>query len=81
MTTNELIMQKKLEKLLVDSFFNKAEWRYTVSWFPHRCYVSQRLLWGRHFKLVRTFGGIGGVFAEVRWLHRDVGMQIRLMMP
>ena len=71
MTLEESDDHQLLEQRLLDD----ATWCLRTPLWPHRCHVSGRWLWfGKHWLLrERT-----EVFYETRWLHLEVGMQIRL---
>lgn len=75
MTLDEAEAEMELER----RFLQEATWEYRRSIWPRRCYKSRRWMWmDHHWRMTKTFGGIVGVFEEVRWLHREIGTHIKL---
>lgn len=75
MTLEESDDYQSLEQHLLED----ASWHYRTPLWPHRCHASGRWLWfGKHWLLRVRYASLTEVFYESRWLHREVGTQIKL---
>lgn len=68
------------EELLNSYFLGNAIWKYRFAIFPHRCAISGKWLWlSKHYRLDATYHSFVHPFGKSKWLHRELGMQIKLM--
>ena len=61
-----------------DDFERRARFGYRWSFWPRRCYRSDRRVWGRAVRAEAIWTGPGEPIVERRWLHRDEGCLLML---
>ena len=59
-----------------DEFERRARFEYCWSFWPRRCYRSQRWIWGQAVRAEAIWTGPGEPIIEQRWLHRDEGLML-----
>lgn len=60
-------------------FYKKAEWEYVFSWLPHKCEISNKLLWfTRAYRGMAVYTGPGEPVIEYKWFDKDQFMIARL---
>jgi hypothetical protein len=58
----------------------EERWDYRLPLFPRRCAISRKWLWlNRHYKLTSVQYEFTEPFGKTRWLHREIGMHIKLL--
>ena len=51
-----------------DPFYNRAEWSMRFCWLPHRCALSNKLMWLKYaYKGTAMWTGPGEPVYEHRW--------------
>ena len=51
-----------------DDFYHRAEWRLAFAWIPHRCVISNRIIWLRFgYMGTATWTGPGTPVHEYNW--------------
>lgn len=61
-----------------DYFNDRAYFKYARTWLPKRCYITNKLIWGKHVMGVRIITGPGDPVIETRWYHKDEGLLLLL---
>jgi hypothetical protein len=55
-----------------DPFYNRAIWKFTFAWLPHRCHVSNRLIWLMSgYQGTAMWTGPGTPVFETHWLTKE----------
>lgn len=55
-----------------DPFLNRAKWRLTFAWKPHRCYISNKWIWCKTgYKGTAMWTGPGTPVFEIHWLTKE----------
>lgn len=51
-----------------DTFLDRARWKLTFAFFPHKCYISNKLIWLTHaYCGTARWTGPGDDVLEHRW--------------
>ena len=55
-----------------DPFLNRAIWKLTFAWRPHRCYFSNKWIWGKlGYQGTAMWTGPGTPVFETNWLTKE----------
>ena len=55
-----------------DPFLNRAKWKLTFAWVPHRCYLSSKWIWlGLGYQGTAVWTGPGEAVFETHWLTKE----------
>lgn len=56
----------------VDAFYDRAIWKLTFAWRPHRCYMSNKWIWGKlGYRGTAMWTGPGTPVFEINWLTKE----------
>ena len=56
----------------VDAFYDRAIWKLTFAWRPHRCYISNKWIWCKlGYKGTAMWTGPGTPVFEIHWLTKE----------
>jgi hypothetical protein len=60
-----------LTEMTYDPFYDRAAWELSFAWFPHRCEITNRLIWlTRAYQGTRIITGPGEPVVEQRWHNK-----------
>jgi hypothetical protein len=55
---------------MIEYFYHRARWKLCFAWLPHRCALTNKLIWlTKAYQGTAVWTGPGDPIAEIRW-HR-----------
>jgi hypothetical protein len=60
-----------LTEMTYDPFYDRAVWELSFAWFPHRCEITNKLIWLNYaYQGTRRIYGPGDPVVEERWHNK-----------